>query len=342
MRRKVFKISVAYVSPYSNSVNRYTKITIDDLRSTGLSVYSLKEAFKSHWFIPRSSKLLVLNWFEDRIAASNRPIFEFTRSLLVLLLLKLRVRHVIWMRHNLFPHDSSYRSLLDRVFLFALARVTSATVTLRPSCLSTYVIPHPTYRQQQQSVLSESERRDEYILFGSVRRNKGYDILLSWWPPNRRLVILGKCSDPELTQELTKTIETRCLDVEWQNLFVPDHELDARLAKAKYAVVAHQDGTSIVSGTFYHAASFGLNVLITPGDFFDHLKKTYSFAHLLNLENLSLRPYVAPETVVEEIDRVNGAQARLAAWINASSSMGLQLPVPLVLQSDSGVRQSCS
>jgi hypothetical protein len=204
----------------------------------------------------------------------------------------------------------------------------STTVTLRPSSLGRHVVPHPTYPSNALPAALCGERKHDYLLFGTVRPNKGYAELLRWWPSDRRLVILGSCSDRALARTIRELIAERNLKVDWRDGFIPDDELDVWLSQSRHVLVLHQDGTSLVSGTFFYAASRGANVLVTPGEFLRYLEDRYSFVSELTRQSLDVPPSVtAPEQILAELERINGRESRLEAWSRVFSAIGMSLPL---------------
>jgi beta-1,4-mannosyltransferase len=305
----------AYISPYINPVNRFSGIQIGDLESFGYRTYPMSHALKGGWLTPRRRKLLVLNWFEDRVASSRYPWIELVRSLATLAFIRLRVGTIVWFRHNEVPHADTRSLRVDRLFTAAIARLTDTTVTLRPSPLGEYVVPHPDYPVHDIETAREISRSDIYVAFGSIRKNRGFDTLLRWWPQGRTLEVFGKCDDAVLTRALKSIISERKLNVVWQNRFIPDDELDRVLSRSRYAIIMHQDGTSLVPGTFFHASSLGANVLVTPGDFARYAASTYSFVQPLTEAALaSPQAYIPPIYVLAELSALNGENARRAAW----------------------------
>jgi beta-1,4-mannosyltransferase len=313
--RSCRNMSYAYVSPYTNPVNQFSKIQIGDLRSLGYRTYPMSQAIKGGWLTPRRRKLLVLNWFEDRVASSRYPWIELGRSLATLAFLRLRVGTIVWFRHNEAPHADTRSMRVNRFFTAAIARLADTTVTLRPSPLGEYVVPHPDYPVQDVETARRISRADIYVAFGSIRGNRGFDKLLHWWPQGRTLEVFGKCDDAVLTRALRSIISERKLNVVWQNRFIPDNELDGVLSRSRYAIIMHQDGTSLVPGTFFHASSLGANVLVTPGDFARYAASTYSFVQPLTETTLaSPQAYISPIDVLAELYALNGEDARRVAW----------------------------
>lgn len=305
------KPTIAYVSSLANDVNKFTEIIADDLRHLGFDVGGLGRALKGDWSVSRSRKVLVLNWYEDRLAWSPRPMLELIRSAGVLLALKARVANIIWIRHNFVPHDQERGRKLHQLYINIIQKIATATVTLRPHSGATHVLPHPIYFEEDGG---KAARDEQYILFGSVRASKGIEDVLAWWPADRRLIIFGRCGDKELAKRIAAQISSRGLNVEHHNRFLSDKELNEWLHRSKYAVIPHKESGALVSGTFYHAAGLGMNVLVSPGEFYDYLSDNYSFVQPLTFSVLSQDIYVPPATVTEEIQRTNSTVARRSAW----------------------------
>lgn len=266
---------MAYISPLTNDVNRFTDILAEDMRTLGFGVGDLKQALIGDWSVQRRQKVLLLNWYEDRLAWANRPGFELVRSILVLVVLKIRIGQIVWIRHNMVPHDASdHGGVLYAFFIQFIGLLSNTSVALRPHPEVDHVVPHPLYNSGQ---LEPTTRQYRFVLFGSVRASKGIVDILQWWPRDRRLLIFGRCGDQRLAREIKEIIEARELDAEHHNRFLPDAELNQWLLTSTHAVIPHGRSGALVSGTFYHAAGLGMNILLTPGDYFDYVAAQYSF-----------------------------------------------------------------
>lgn len=321
-------VTHVYISPLSNPDNRFTDLHDQQLRAFGLQTFSLRPALISHWKTARRDKVAVLHWYEDRVANSDSPLFELTRSLLVLVLLRLRMGRIVWFRHNARPHRPVTRPRLQRALEWALAASSHLTVTMRPVAhLESLVVPHPVYPIGPSC--EHVDRDIDFLYFGRIRRNKGVVELLREWPVSRRMVMFGEVADPQLLAELEGVIVDRRLDVEWTKESPTNEVLDALLSRAKYVIVPHYEDTMYVSGAFYHAASAGANVLVAEGAFaqyvsgFDFVQKYRRGQIQAALGALS---YVSPARVRGQIADANGTGEAKRAWLAVFRRLDIALP----------------
>jgi beta-1,4-mannosyltransferase len=58
------------------------------------------------------------------------------------------------------------------------------------------------------------------------------------------------------------------------------------LSAAHCVVMVHKDKSMVTSGSFYHALTFGCNVLASESAFTSHKAKQHDFIHLVNFVGL--------------------------------------------------------
>jgi len=232
----------------------------------------------------RRKSVVVLNWFEDRAALPGPAIWMLLKSLLLLAIVRLSFRRVVWVRHNLRPHNQ-YSALVYRSLLGLLPRLADKTVTHRPvPGMTTECVPHPLYTCEPPA--DEQERDIAYLCFGAIKPYKQIDQLLKRWPASRPLVIAGVCVDAAHEAHIRSVIAERKLNVQWSNRFLDYEELCQLLGRTRFVVLAHLDRSMIVSGTFFHAISLGANVLVRDGDFYRHYLKDFSSVTPFTLDSL--------------------------------------------------------
>lgn len=317
-----------YVSPYGNVTNAFSRIQIDTFARYGANVSEIRRSMLMDWAVPRSRKVAVLNWYEDRVFNNHRTAFNLVVSVLFLIWLRLRVPHIVWMRHNFAPHK--YNSTGEWAYAFLkrlLSRVAAVTVTMRPCHdLPSLVVPHPMYPTPGSL---EGKRDIELLWFGQVRRNKNIPWLLQHLRgANKRILIAGECNEPALRQEILDTAAKHGVQVQWTDRFLPTKELEALLARTRYLVLTHDDKSAIFSGSFMHAASFGANVLIRDSDFARYAASEYSFCKIIDADqgiDTAAQRYVAPEKIKQELLARNGTQAIDSAWLRVFQHMGLKV-----------------
>jgi hypothetical protein len=205
-------------------------------------------------------------------------------------------KKIVWIRHNFRPHN--HDNLKRYKFMcFFLNKISNLKITHRPIIGYGY-LPHPTYPNHT-PLTSNAKREIDYLYFGAIKRYKGIPNLLLNWPKDKKLFIRGACEDNFLDEEILSIVKKRNLVVDYKNVFLTKSELDTLLLKTKVVVLPHLDNSMIVSGAFYHAASFGANIMLRNSDFYKYLTEKFSFVH--NLDDFSGK-IIKPSEVVRELD----------------------------------------
>lgn len=227
---------------------------------------------------------IVLNWFEDRLGLGGIQILSFFKSIILLLVIRCTFKKVIWVRHNLKPHNN-YSPFFYDLLLRILDQLSDVTVTHRNvKELNSCYIPHPLYPIDDE--IKCDVKDVDYLYFGLVKPYKDIDLLLEGWPVDQTLVMAGYCNDIKYEEKLKKIIFTRKLKVTWRNEFLDYNDLCVLISKSKCVVLPHSDGKMIVSGAFYQAVSLGVNVLIRDGEFFKEYLRKFDFVHSFNINDI--------------------------------------------------------
>lgn len=311
------KAPVIYCYPFIDVGNTYINKNVALWRSLGFVVKSCPKDLWHDIQLPRSSKVIVLNWYEDWMLGGTRPrLISLMLAVALLFFFWLTAANIIWVRHNFKPHDLDKPRLTNFILAFFLGRLAKTIVTHRPvSALRSTVVPHSLVLDM---VAAGKVRDIEFLCFGVVRKYKALDTLLQAWPVECSLVIMGKSSDQELTNRLNGIIAERQLNVRWENRFIPDDELNDALCRTRCVVLAHEDKSMIVSGAFYHAIACGANILIRAGEFADYNAKVHSFVRTFEMdrlrEDIANMEYVAPEDVIKEAKRNYGDEICSQSW----------------------------
>lgn len=113
------------------------------------------------------------------------------------------------------------------------------------------------------------------LLFGSLQRYKGLDILLDAIEATRmsfELVVAGRCIDPSLRAELTARIAAHPKSgvIDWQEGYVAEQDVPALFIEADMLVLPYRRIDQ--SGVLFQAYRFGLPVVATKvGSFEDYV-----------------------------------------------------------------------
>lgn len=280
--------------PENAGRNKYILNSVRIWEKCGYHVLPLNKILS---YLFSSNKVVVFNWLEDAPSTVRFPLISTLKCLSAVVFCVFFCDKIIYVKHNFAPHSS--KALFSRLYFslisFILTKLSDDIVTHRPLAhIDSKFINHPLYSNQKNI---ETIRDIEFSWVGKVMSYKGLDKLLMTWPVDRYLVISGKCDDNEYSILIKSIIHKRSLNVDWINSELSDKELENILLRTKYLVLSHIDNTMIVSGMFYHAASFGCNILLADGFFADFCIKSFSFANSID-SNLV---YVNPDEVMNEI-----------------------------------------
>lgn len=225
----------------------------------------------------RHENLANVNWLEDRIGYRKRPVWvELGYSLFVLGILKITAARVIWTRHNAAPHRRDHSRLAYRIICKALALVSDVIVVhaKREGVRYDFLVPHPLYEDVIPPVETRARR---FLIIGGVKRYKEIHTLFRYWPSDRPLTVAGRCRDEDLRDELKSLITSRQLAVDWIDRYIEEAEMCSLLKSSSCLVIPNADRSMIASGTFFHAAAYGLAVLCRESSFSRYISEAYSF-----------------------------------------------------------------
>ena len=115
-----------------------------------------------------------------------------------LVLLKAKFKKIIFVQHNKYPHNTNIRFIKVATRIVNLIASFSDHVIIHSPvvCGNKYhYIPHPLYiypiKSTEDSACSFSN--DNYYIFGRVVKYKKYEDVISAFPANKNLIIMGTC-----------------------------------------------------------------------------------------------------------------------------------------------------
>lgn len=264
--------------------------------------------------------ILILNFYEN-IIMGNNPFLRLLLGSFFLLLAKIVTRKIIWVRHNYVPHDlSDSRNYFFIIFVRLINVLCDCVITHRPTSevKADYVVPHPLYDVDINRIDTQKEPSIPFLYFGLVRRYKGLTELLTIWPEDCKLVILGFCNDRELEYEIMNIINNRKLDVQWTNMFFSKEALNEKILSSKFVVIPHVDNSMIVTGSLFHAISLGANLLIKDGEFGRWARNEYPFVNLFDKNKLTSNLLYLRSTKKSEVrrfaEKINGPELQKNIW----------------------------
>lgn len=230
----------------------------DALASEGVTV---RELYQNAASVLAAGDVLVLHWPDEFFyARSLSRRFRGMRSLTALLIAKyVQRKRIIWVGHNLVPHQRGAR--VSRIRLPVFLRAVDGLIFLSRASQSLFcetypqlaavpsiVVPHGHYRSRERSLPSVRDvagpRPVRLAFMGQVKRYKAPDIvarLVASLSPDRcELVIAGQCKDPDLGSELT-TIAAGVSNVDIQLGYLEDAALEALIDGADAVILPYRD-----------------------------------------------------------------------------------------------------
>ncbi|ORT49385.1 hypothetical protein ST37_13315 [Vibrio sp. qd031] len=270
------------MDPISAENNQYIHI-VSSLLAQRHDVISISTALAKPFSLKRRNTVAILNWFESKVSHSRAPVLGFIKCVAILLYLKLICSTIVWVKHNHKPHDSqdALAKRLTAWITYLLSHLSTNTITHdRVEDVNSIVVPHPLYLREP--YIEHNHRRDiDFLIFGQVKKYKNLTSLFEIWPQSIALTLVGKAESQELRDELNSVIQRRNLNIIWDDRFIPDEELNALLQRTRYAILPHSEDSMIVSGAFYHAITYGCNLLMSDNAFARNMADKHPFCHLL-------------------------------------------------------------
>lgn len=294
-----------YFYPYSHK-NNFVSINQSFLKELGCTLLPVQRLFSLSAWRTRRKNTLVLNWVEDQMYRNGISKFHAVGFCIwfaaIALMGKVMASNIIWIRHNYQPHNATNTMIMHSIMCNLLARLSTKQI-----CLEDYygqeVLPHPLYLTDEQIKLNivaanVSIAPRKFAFVGAIKAYKGIHNVLEHWPSAQPMLITGRCEHIAYAKKLETIIKRRSLNVECRYGYLSDRELESILQSYEYIILAHDDNRMISSGTFYHAITFGCNLLCLPSKFTLAKAAEHDFVHVLtpskftpdNIERLPLIP----------------------------------------------------
>ncbi len=208
---------------------------------------------------------LILNWRENCLTRSNRitkaGVIEYLLSLLIH---RVSSHRLIYVRHNRHPHNlhTADISKAKRWIRFG-ERVSDAVVMHSPEEMSHpkhFYVPHPLYQLPRHGTESvettdcPSKATKEFLMFGRIESYKQIHRIIELWPPNNTpLRIMGPCNDKQYLNMLKRLADGKPINFEVG--FHAEAYLAERVQQASGVIIANQEDSTLVSGSFFFALS---------------------------------------------------------------------------------------
>lgn len=321
---KPFK-SNQYVQNSIDSIEGALDAKIDFLPSISTVIRNPKIIFGT-----RRSDLLIINWLENRLSSPSGgfSLFGSIQYVIFLTCFRLVAKRIIYVRHNIFPHNMKGRRAELAQFIITIGEKLCHQKISHSGHLTdrgyTYV-PHPLYKLN-----ADKEHRlccdNYYVMFGKIDRYKKMEIVIQNWTIEQTLLIIGTVVDNEYLSEITKLAKGKNVKIEAR--FIPDDEAAAIVSNSQGVILAHAQKNMIVSGSFFFAITLGVPVFAVEIPFFTWLKQEYNFSglHIYSepkqiIDGLLKTKALNKQTIQNEAEILFGKEAVNQGWKNAIKSI---------------------
>lgn len=261
----------AFVSPFTNTTNRYIEMQKQLLRDCGFDVrpLNIKAVLTGQaWGIFRRDNVVAFHWLETRPfvwkgatpSLALKGSIEFLFYVLVMAIARARVVYFV---HDHAVHDTfGWRKALSVHLIRLLRALADTRVVHDPSFTDTYratYLPHPLYWDQGEPTPARLPSRPtdapvQFGMLGAVRPYKNIHRILEIWPRGVPLMIRGRATD-EYAAQLNEIIARRQLApaVAFQSGYMSDEDFDHSLSALDVLILAHISDSMLVSGAFFEA-----------------------------------------------------------------------------------------
>ncbi len=218
-------LRIGYWPGASFTHNSMIRTLCDALERRGATIVDVTRPWRLH---PKDIDLLHIHWPEQVFWSGGghlRKAARITLTLAALARLRSAGVRVVWMVHNVRPHDAgAIKLLIWRLYVLGLKIFTQQYITLSPMTVPVVrrflrlsrkavvvSVRHPSYpggssRQAARARLGIAPDLRVYVFFGAIRPYKGIDSLLKAFEmlddASARLIIAGEPSSPTVRTTL--------------------------------------------------------------------------------------------------------------------------------------------
>lgn len=253
------KYANPYSSNYRTALSKYFKIT--DTRPLKSFLLPMQLAF-SAW----CADIYVFNWIENFPYKHFRCV-QYHLLILCFRIIKLRGKKLVWMFHNIHPHDDANKytkSIMAYLFsnaslIIAHSKEAADYVRHKKACKVIYRC-HPIVPfSDSKPVGFCSKTKYDVLVWGSILPYKGIPEFLSYLNSvhsKLSVLVVGKSKD----EELTKAIQVECNEhISYSDRRLDFHELENLIKGSRYVVFPYIGGSVSSSGALIDTIAMGGN-----------------------------------------------------------------------------------
>lgn len=249
----------AYVDNIKKIISDFGTVTPFFFRYEVKYFFSLKKRYD----------YVFLNWLENEFLDCNGivRVRYVVKVFLKLLFFKFRAKNIVFVRHNVYPHNTceNHRGLVKKL-ISILEYCAEKTIIHSPVAVgaSRFYIPLPLYSKDYVFGVSDAVDSDFFVIFGRISKYKKIEDIIKVFPLNKKLIIMGSSKEPEYV-EFLKGISSNNITV--MEGFISDEDAKKIITESQGLIISHCDEDMIVSASFFYSLSIGVRVLCVESDF---------------------------------------------------------------------------
>lgn len=281
--------------PMESGSNSYPVRMRDILSQLGdVKGASVKElALELTRFDFKKDDCIIINWIESEVL-NPKGKFSLRGALKVLIkifIFKIKFKKVIYVLHNLYPHQTDKSSVNNVVKFIGLIEFFSSNVIVHsPKLLmvNRSYIPHPLYNYPLEVKLRDvsSVDKDLFVIFGRIVPYKKIEEVISVFPENKKLIILGKCEDIVYLEKL-KLLSLNKKNIKIMPEYMKDKEVEKLINSSNGMIINHADKDMIVSGSFFYGITLGARILSVETPFLSWVEEELGEHVVKNFSNIN-------------------------------------------------------
>ena len=250
--------------------------------------------------------VIIVNWLES-IVFLKFSYLQFLFTLLGICFINTRNKKLIWMVHNIQPHEG--KNKMSNIIMKLLAKHSFAIISHSNDAADfikqnynreTIYICHPIKPFHFEE--KKTDKLIDFLIWGTILPYKGIKEFVSSsyiQTTSYRIHIAGKCPNKELASEISKY----CNDnISFENRRIDFDELHSLIAKSKYVLFPYLNGTVSSSGVLIDTIALGGTPL---GPHFGAFKDLHeegvccTYHELNDLENYALSDFQIDSHTIE-------------------------------------------
>jgi beta-1,4-mannosyltransferase len=314
----------AYFYPFEHD-NKFIERNQNALRNVGFRICRVTQLLSLNAWSNRDKNITVLNWVEDQKYRRSNSFLKayilFFGFLGLILLSKIMSNKVVWIKHNLKPHNAHGNAVCHRLTCVWFNLLNIKAVGLE-EYYGARTLKHPLYFADAEIIKNMTSSTPNKVptvfFFGAIKSYKKLHIALAYWPISLPLRIRGKAQSASYEQQLRHIIESRRLKVDWKNEFISDEALNIHLKNSDFVLLPHSDNAMISSGSYYHGLSLGCNIICFSSVFAKHKAEQFPFTHIFDPKTFSIGWLQSKKIPREEVLRIglkhHGERQLVNSW----------------------------